>query len=303
MVEYLTGSVTMRKLLEVANPLYVLDTAQPFSFAATWPDSQKKFKRSVTRVSLDEVGEYLPSEDSYFDPELTPDLDLSKELMPSTYSVPIDGDWFGQDFTYLFKAYERLYAFFYSTQARFVKTVSSNLERLLRSPWIGGYSRLNLFLLLPRHVPGLHSLKVRHIQYASPGEVKFEAISTVGDSIRVATLSLVQNEEAVTEQAKRITRTITAAGLNQTDLSAVSDENAPLNAMQRATLKEAGDCIAGLLGIQVELSTLRSHSPNVVVSSKAVVSFLRQLAKLAKLQREGMLAYPESSVHTPDHPQ
>lgn len=293
MVEYLEGTATMKEMVLEARAHFVLDTTQPFSFAPTHDDRNKRHRRAVTRVAVDQLADYLPSDDSYFDEELTSDLDLSKELTPTVYSVPIDGDWFGQDFTFLFKAYERLYAFFYSTQPRFVRTLSQNLERLLRSPWTGGYSRVNLFGMLPRQVPGLHALKVQQIQYASPGEVRFEAISSVGESIRIATNALVANEEAIAEAAKRIKKTLTSAGLNTTDLSEVNDSNAPLNEAHRATLEEACDQIASLLCVQTELATLRRHAPNIVVYAKAVVSFTRQLGKLASLQQEHMLGFSD----------
>lgn len=292
MIQYLESKTTMRTLV-MESPLYfVLDTNQPFSFEFPEDETRKRrHRRTVTRVQLSALEEYMPAEDSFFDEGLTPDLDLSKELTPSSYSVPIDGDWFGQDFTYLFKAYERLYAFFYSTQPRFVRTLSQNLERLLRSPWTGGYSRVNLFAMLPRQVPGLHSLKVQHIQYASPGEVNFEAISSVGESVRVATNALVENEEAVMSASKRISKALTGAGLNKRDLSLVADSAAPISLAHRKTLDEACAEIARLLGVQTELSTLREHSPNIVVYAKAVASLVRQLTKLGTLQQQGMLDF------------
>jgi hypothetical protein len=39
------------------------------------------------------------------------------------------------------------------------------------------------------------------------------------------------------------------------------------------------------------MEALRAHSPNIVVYSKAVNSFVRQLMKLAELQRDGMLDF------------
>lgn len=239
--------------------------------------------------------EYMPAEDSFFDAELTTDLDLSKELTPSSYAVQIDGEWFGQDFTYLFKIYERLYAFFYSTQPRFVRTLSQNLQRLLRSPWIGGYSRVNLFYVLPRHVPGLHSLKVEHIKYASPGEVKFEAIYSVGESVRIATNALVENEAAIIEASKRINRTLTDTGLKRRDLSLVSDQDAPIGAIQRRTLEETCAEIARLLCATTELRALREHSPNIVVYAKAVLALIRQLSKLGVLQQQGLLTFSKKA--------
>jgi len=294
MVQYLERKATMRRLVQESALHFILDTNQPFSFEFPEEDTKRRrHRRTVTRVELNLLTEYMPAEDSYFDEGLTPDLDLSKELTPSSYSVPIEGDWFGQDFSYLFKAYERLYAFFYSTQPRFVRTLSQNLERLLRSPWTGGYSRVNLFSMLPRQVPGLHSLKVQHIQYASPGEVNFEAISSVGESVRVATNALVENEEAVSAASKRITKTLTVAGLNKRDLSLVADSAAPLSPADRHTLEDACSEIARLLGVQTELGTLREHSPNIVVYAKAVVSLVRQLTKLGTLQQQGMLDFSQ----------
>jgi hypothetical protein len=301
LVQYLESKATMRKLVIESRLHFILDTNQPFSFLIEKEKPHRRHRRNVTRVTLDQLADYLPSEDSYFDKELTSDLDLSKELTPTLYSVPIDGDWFSQDFTFLFKVYERIYAFFYSTQPCFVRTLSQNLERSLRSPWTGGYSRINLFSMLARQVPGLHSLKVQHIKYASPGKVTFEAISSVGESVRVATNALVEHEEAVTGASKRINKVLTEAGLNRTDLSEVSDANAPLNAIQRAALDDMCDLIAAHLGVTTEFATLQEHSPNIVVYAKAVVSFVRQLTKLASLHQQQMLDFSQSASTSNEH--
>lgn len=300
MIRYLERKMTMKDLVIEAAVRFVLDTSQPVSFGDAQESGKRRHRRTVTRTALDQLQQYLPSDDSYFDEELTSDLDLSKQLTPTNYSVPIAGDWFGQDFTFLFKSYERLYAFFYATQPRFVRTLSHNLERLLRSPWTGGFSRVNLFAMLPRQVPGLHSLKVERMEYASPGEVKFEAISSVGDSVRVATNRLVEHEESVLAAVKDLKRTLTDAGVNSRDLSLVDDKNTPISPVHRSNIEDACGRIASLLNVETEFATLRHHSPNIVVFAKAVASFIRQLTKLADLERQGMLnfsALAPSSQH------
>ena len=116
--------------------------------------------RVVRRRKLHDVpdfeafAEYFPNKDSYFDPDMAPDVDLSQDLLSKKFNVPIAGNWFGRDFEYLFKRYERLYAFFYATQPRFVRTINATLHRVMRAPWRGGYSRVNMFTRLAEVLPG-----------------------------------------------------------------------------------------------------------------------------------------------------
>jgi hypothetical protein len=291
LVSYLAKTTTMRAAVDDAKRLMMLET-RSLGFDVQGPDSDPaRPKRYVWSVTLNDVAEYLPAKDSYFDETLTPDLDLTKQVVPTSYDVPITGTWFSKDFEYLFKRYERLYAFFYATRPRFVRTINAGLEELLRAPWTGGYSRVNLYTRLAQQIPGLHSLRVEKLQFASPGAIKFEAVSSIGESIARTTTLYLQNEELIDDAYKKIRKTLTSGKLNKVDLSGRSDIGQFLDARQIADLTQACLAIAKALQVSEEMDALRAHSPNIVVYSKAVNSFVRQLIKLAELQRDEMLDF------------
>jgi hypothetical protein len=291
LVGYLREKAPMLALLNQAQRHWILDEAGWDYAVAGGSKESIKARRYLRSVSLDSVREYWPTEDSFFDGSLTNDLDLTRELTPTEFDVPIKGTWFSTDFLFLFKRYERLYAFFYATRPRFVKSIESTLRRLLRSPWEGGYSRVNLYTHLARQIPGLHTLKVQEIEYASPGEVTFQAIAEIGASIQNSVVLLVEQYDGVNAACERIRKMLSSSGLNRINLSEYSDASIDLTAEKMSSLTNECDYIANILKVSKEFSILREHSPNTVVYSKAVTSFVRQLDKLADLRRHDMLNF------------
>lgn len=295
LIDYLEKRVNLFSAVKSARQLWMLEERVQEAPNDKLQKKKQQQKRSLFEVSSSAVEKYLPTEASYFDEALAPDLDLTKQLIPTVYDVPISGIWFGRDFEYLFKRYERIYAFFYATQPRFIRTVNENLEKLLRTPWMGGASRVHLYSRLAEVIPGIHSLKVEKLQFASPGEVEFEAIHSIGQSIERTTLAYLENEEVIEAAHKRIKDTLTAARLNKQDLSQRSDQSIVLSEGQWNVIKVACAEIATVLNINAELESLRVHSPNTVVYAKAVNSFVRQVMRLAKFQRDEMLNFGEES--------
>jgi hypothetical protein len=289
--EYLTEKTSMLTLVKDAESLWILENAGWVFTARANDKSTKKPRRHLYTVTIDQLEEYLPTEDSYFDKSLTNDLDLSRELLPTAFDLPIKGSWYSADFLYLFKRYERLYAFFYATRPRFVKSIDDTLSRLLRSPWKGGFSRFNFFLHLSWNIPGMHSLKVQELVYRSPGAIKFQAISDIGESIQRSIVLLMESKTVVTEACERVGKVLSSARLKKVDLSKFTDADVRLDDSQLKKL--LADCclIASTLQVVDEIETLRTHSPNTVVYSKAVLSFVRQLDKLVDLRRRSMFNF------------
>ena len=62
------------------------------------PEDRTGVRRFLRAVAVDQVEPYLPTRKSFFDPQLTEDLDLSKEVVPTKYDLPIGGSWFIHDF-------------------------------------------------------------------------------------------------------------------------------------------------------------------------------------------------------------
>lgn len=290
LLHYLNGQITLRKVLENSSPHLILDKTR--TAVETQPDGSRhiKYRRTLTNLTdLKQIAKYLPTSESYFDPELTEDIELDEQLAPDLYEVPIRGVWFSEDFEALFRSYERVYALIYATKPRFVRTIGDRLGSLLRAPWTGGFSRVHMYSQLARHLPAIHTLKIDKLKFSSPGEVKFEALEAVGDSIQEAVLKFVDNEEDIWRHVKSTKALLTRKKLNKSDLSNTDDAGTNLLRNELKLLKDECDKIAGILGVTEEFGTLRNYSPNVVVYCKAVNSFVKQLSRLAKFQQDAML--------------
>jgi len=293
--EYLRQHKDLRTLIDEAKPVWLLEELRT-------PPIKRGEKPRITRhlwnvSGLNEVQEYLPTTDSLFDPDLAPDVDLKEELLPERFDVPITGTWFGGDFAQLFKRYERIYAFFYATRPRFVRTINTTLHRVLRAPWTGGFSRVNLYSRLAEVLPAQHALRVAELSFASPGDVKFEAIPSIGESIQQTVLNYLQHADDIDSAAQVIQRALRSADLNRTNLSALKDGSIPLTLKQRSEVDEAVKAITSMLGVEKEFLTLHQHAPNSVVYAKAVVSFSRQIYKLGLFQQQGMLDFHEPKAN------
>jgi hypothetical protein len=290
LARYLAKKETMRTAVMRADPLWVLETrrieAEPTSKGRN--QTPRRYLREVTKR---EVSAYVPSAKSYFDPRLTDQLDLTRQVVPAPFDIPLKGLWFGVDFQTLFKRYERLYAFFYATTPTFVKTAADRLKELLHSPWTGGFSRVNLFSYLPQEVPGIHALQINEVEFASPGKVTFEAIPQIGRTVGDSIVRYLANEVAIDELSKSVNRKLNGTGLRKRDTSSLSDGSLSVEEKTLGELRAECGQIARLLCIETEIGVLRQHSPNTVVYSKAVLSLLTQLSKVAALQRAKMLSF------------
>lgn len=293
---YLKGDVPLRAIFESSDKRWVLDEIRSHIRVVARSRSSKEKERIIRHLwcltDLAAVSDYVPTADSKFDPSMAPDIDLTKQLLPTVYEVPIKGEWFGRDFEYLFKRYERIYAFFYATQPRFVRTINTTLHRLLRAPWKGGFSRVNLYSRLAEVLPGQHALRVAQLNYASPGDVHFEAIQSIGESIQKTTVRYLEHEDKLDHYSKKISKILSTARLNKVDLSTWPESSIRLNEEQKSELFQSIRRIAKTLDVEHEITMLAHHSPNSVVHAKAVVSFVRQVRKLSILQRQGILDYP-----------
>jgi hypothetical protein len=287
--EYLKGKITLLRVVQDSERRWLLDETYSPSKAKGEKDRTTRHLQRIESLNL--VKAYLPTKRSRFDPAMAPDVDLSEDLLPEPFTVPIAGEWFGRDFEFLFKRYERMYAFFYATAPRFVRTINETLHRVLRAPWKGGYSRVNLYTRLAEVLPAQHALKVDKLEFASPGDVKFEAIPSIGKSIAGTTVRYLKHQTIIDTASREITGILRLAKLNRVDLSTRPDSSIPLGKNERDQIAAAIVRIASRLETKEQFAALSQHAPNSVVYAKAVVSFVRQVEKLSSLQDMGMLKF------------
>lgn len=287
LVKYLNKQVTMRALIAAAKQIIAIDSRAVTKLGQSRPTVH----RSAKVVGVDQLVEYWPDPDSYFDESLTNDITLAEELAPKLFSVPIDGQWFLPDLAKFSNSYTRLYAFFYCTAPRFVTNLQSKIARYMQSPWQGGYSRINLFDAMNRQIPSVHEMRVARYDYASPGEIEIEALDSVGESIKRTVLAYVSKKDEVDRCLRKLDATLGTAKVRKIDLSRSSEEELARTviAVLLNSMNQAIHDLASLLGLHDQISLLRQSSPNSVVTAKAVLAFGKQVKIIAEYQSAGML--------------
>ncbi len=288
LVSYLEGKENLLDLLQSSSRRCILDDVYRPAVNGKLA-SHRRYLTSINDLSL--IADYLPTDQSFFDESLAPDIDVARQLIPSTFNVPINTGWFATDFKDFFKSYARVYSFFYATRPQFVRSIEHRMADLLRAPWTGGYSRINFFASLPDLVPALHGLRIPRMGFASPGDIQFEALESVGASIRESTLRLLDHEASVQDALAAMKLVLSKSRLNRIDLSQETDDSLNLATEEKALLSAKCAAIAASLGMEAEFASLRRCSPNVVVYSKAVAGLLTQLRQLAQFEVDGMLEF------------
>ncbi|MDR6741001.1 hypothetical protein J2X56_003025 [Herbaspirillum sp. 1173] len=293
LIDYLEKRAPLLDLVKKPVPKYLLDFRQKSDDekSAGKDDSVSTYRHLVRVGDMQFLDEYLPTERSYFNEELAPNISLAQELNPGTFEVPIKGDWFISDLDNFSNLYSQLYAFFYCTKPQFITDIGARVKRYLTAPWQGGFSRVHLFDALARMIPSIHDLKIKKIYYASPGGVNIEALSSVGDRIRDSVLRFLENQSDIKSSIKRINAFLSSSKLRKVDLSAVNDSQLSLPKEEIAFLHEEIASVINALSMTKEWSDISSHSPNVVVSSKVLIAVIARIERLAEFQRTGLLDY------------
>lgn len=290
LVAYLGKHKPLKDLVVAAARTLVLETQAKEEFDANGGSKGFSTHRKLMQIaSLDVIAEYLPTSKSYFDEELAPDIELTKEINPESYDVPIDGQWFLSDLDRFSNVYSQLYAFFYCTKPRFVANIGEKVKRYLSSPWTGGYSRINLFDALKASVPSLHDLEIKRIQYASPGEIRIEALSSVGASVADAVKRYLATKRDVEMVEKKINTLLSSKQLKKKDLSAFTNEKLPIAQSDVEFFKNQSDIIANMLGVEEEFHRLNAYSPNAVVAAKVLLALVSRVRRIAEFEHDGLL--------------
>jgi hypothetical protein len=101
------------------------------------------------------------------------DSNAVRTVQSSNYIITIGGIWSLNDFYELPHVFEQAYVF---NCAVFQVEMTTTFERLnevfLSYPWRGGYSAVNFYNSLGKHIPAHFRAKIKSIQYASPGGIE-----------------------------------------------------------------------------------------------------------------------------------
>ncbi|GAB7540993.1 hypothetical protein [Cupriavidus sp. 8B] len=298
LIGYFEKREALIDVLRCSSNILILDKTAKENFDENGDSQGFSVYRTLKTVDdLHPLTAYLPEPDSFFDESLAPDISLARELNPTPFDVPIDGRWFVSDLDKFSKVYSQLYAFFYCTKPRFVTNIGERIKRYLSAPWRGGYSRVNLFEALQGSVPSLHDLEIKHIKYASPGEIRIEALRSVGDSIAGVIKNYLSSQATILLAEKKINTLLGSNQLKKSNLSSLPNEKLPLKVEDINFLEEQRRLIAQLLKIEEELDRLSSYSPNIVVSTKVLIALVARVRRASEFEDSGLL-----DLSRPDRP-
>ena len=255
LVKYLKSEYSLLSIIQENTFHLILDSTEKINPSKDNPEIKvHSIHRSLKRLdNLRLIQEYLPSADSLFDPNLAPDIAANREFNPTSFDVPIAGQWFVNDLEKFNRLYAQLYGFFYCSQPQFIADLGKKVASNLSAPWLGGFSRVHLFDALKKMVPSIHDLEIKQMRYNSPGEIRIEALASVGNSVLNAILKYIENEILIVASLKAITTLLSSSNLNKTDLSLKRDDQLPLNETQKLFLREKQKIIADSLNIEAEL--------------------------------------------------
>lgn len=297
LIDYLSKLKSLRTLVIDAKNLYCLEVNPKTSNTLSRKNGEQSrpnteithYTRHLYTVQSSQVEEYLPTVDAFFDETLTDEISLAAELQPTRYSIPIDGEWFFSDLDRFSRGYAGLYAFFYCTGPRFVTSVGTRLYKSLRSPWQGGFSRINLFDGLVKSIPSLHDMQVKKIHYASPGAIQIEALASVGSDIKKTVFNAIKNKSDIEKSTREINTILSKLKLKRMDLSEKTDKDIAIDQSILDRLKLNISNIANQLQAESQIKVIGNHSPNTVVTAKATIALVIQLNRIADYQNQGMI--------------
>lgn len=271
--DYKNRRISLLGLIQQATAVDVVDIENDLSV-------KRAFSLPFDKIPLD----LMPSSDSFFNPDFCPTGE--NVLSDSTsYYLGLDGDWFMEDFTFLQKRYDQIYAFLYTAMNLGRTSIVENIKRIFESGnWYGGFSRVNFFNSLDRAIPSMHEPRVQALRYASPGYIKLELWSQASEKINEVATTTIQNETEVDETVREIDKF-----LREKDLKSKGNETV-LTQKARLELTDLSDALCRLLGIgEFESSFKQLTEGDPIRYAKILLSFHRRLNDVVPFVQRGML--------------
>ena len=299
LVDFFERKVNLRFLLHDALSIVVLDEVVNESVNTDEGETTQEPTISVRRKfrkinDIYDVQRYWPSEKSFFRPELAQGVDVQQAFVPAKHLIPVNGRWYFRDLDIFSRSYAKLYAFLYSTKPQFIGSMGERLAGLLRAPWTGGYSRVNLFNNLRRGLPALHDLQIERFNYASPGAIEVEALPAICEDLTKLVLSSKDNWPYLNTHDRIIDTIISKHKLKKEDLSSVPSEQLPFSEEESAVIQYSCEEICRLMGIADRTEAIRYSAPNLLVYAKAVQALIGQAEKLIIFEEQGLLNLTKS---------
>ncbi|WP_110972152.1 hypothetical protein [Pseudomonas huaxiensis] len=210
-------------------------------------------------------------------------------MEPDRVKLLLDKEWTLEDLAVVSKNYNQLYAFAYSLlphlsayRQQQVMTAYANL------PWRGGYSTVNFFHHVFRHIPFDHQPQVTRITYASPGFIELAAILAV-----CVTVSKIVTTVANSIKTANDTYTYIRKSMQERKLSQIRAdlEEAELQVRTFEFCEKSSNDMMRIMGLSPEEAAIldQRSKGNRLMKLKLLMSVYRRVQPLAEKQAQGKL--------------
>ncbi|MCA8310643.1 hypothetical protein LGM90_19225 [Burkholderia sp. AU28942] len=278
--EFLASEISLREVLQDAARIIVFEQGD-------------RGRRNLRFVEFENLfDDYIPSEDSYFDPRFATDeaVRLSEEKSENYY-LNIGGDWYLEDWSDVTRLYKQVYAFNHAMRNIDAPNVSGRVQPGLKNmPFRGGYSIVHLLNSMQEAIPAVSRVRVESIQYASPGHIGLKVDPQVAVDVEKMMNSLddddhLESVRKVYRECEKFLddnglRTLDSAKFNKNEFSLYDDVVQQLRQFAIEILDRTGHG-----GEREKLISDETALPLV----KALQAYVRRIMRLQKYVDDGLI--------------
>lgn len=225
--------------------------------------------------------DYLPEGEGYLVPSLvTPSLRAG-------FVGLLDGDWNTQELAELYRRVRDTHALIY-LHSEDTKT------KFRPAPFKGGFSTINFYQQIKGYIPAKARVSERAIHYSSPGFVAFRGDVVTLGLLRDVLNTVRENEDALGEENRALSRFLRDEGLNEEDASATAEQETEM-------AKHAAAMLA-LIG-RPDWEWLKSKSPSIWQATKIVRAHYRRLKDLLRFEEQGRCVLAVTGAPVKERPE
>lgn len=207
------------------------------------------------------------------------------------YRVLMDERWELEDLYGFPHAYSQSHSFIYCFDSDLEPRNAERIDIALQDyPWQGGYSYVNLYIVLHHQIPFPHRPKIAAIQYASPGWIDLLLNPDVALQVAQSVGILLGAGVAAVEAWKRIDKARLEIA-RQRKQNRV--ESAVLSAAEAKALNAMSEEIAKNIGFG-SLKELNERTKNPEVTLKLLLAHYRKLRILGDYVESGKVTLVEN---------
>jgi hypothetical protein len=270
--DYLTQKTSLFKIFNKADLVLVFESTK---------SAQKRNYRFIAPHLLPQS--YLPDSDSFLFPSVATEsaMKLAADL-PSNYMIKLDGELFLDDLASVPKLYQQLYSFHYGLAHLGREAVKESLTRLLEK-WRGGINAVNIFTGLRSVTPSIHRAQVKGLQFASPGYIKLDLLSSLADEIssacdRIIAMSNFKATETLYNEVYSYFRAEKLGGFEKDGFVRANS----ISSMQAERLNEFVDEYFGLMGWSSYANNFAALGLDPLAKMRMLLAYYRRLRSLRR---------------------